>query len=122
MSSDFWVLYIEGNGNPLQCSCLENPRDRGACWAAIYGVAQSWTRLKQLSSSSSSSIHKKSTKVIYLRCLVFVISSYILMFPYVGFFPSGKIPIYLVPLLPLWNSISEREVVSQAIALSAFPR
>ena len=42
----------EGNGNPLQCSCLENPRDRGAWWAAVYGVTQSWTRLKQLSSSS----------------------------------------------------------------------
>ena len=41
----------EGNGNPLQCSCLENPRDGGAWWAAIYGVAQSQTRLKQLSSS-----------------------------------------------------------------------
>ena len=36
----------EGNGNPLQCSCLENPRDRGAWWAAVYGVAQSRTRLK----------------------------------------------------------------------------
>ena len=36
----------EGNGNPLQCFCLENPRDRGAWWAAIYGVAQSQTRLK----------------------------------------------------------------------------
>ena len=36
----------EGNGNPLQCSCLENPRDRGAWWAAVYGVAQSQTRLK----------------------------------------------------------------------------
>ena len=35
-----------GNGNPLQCSCLENPRDRGAWWAAVYVVAQSWTRLK----------------------------------------------------------------------------
>ena len=45
----------EGNGNPLQCSCLENPRDGGACCAAISGVAQSRTRLKQLSSSSSSS-------------------------------------------------------------------
>ena len=45
----------EGNGNPLQCSCLENPRDGGAWWAAVYGVAQSRTRLKQLSSSSSSS-------------------------------------------------------------------
>ena len=44
----------EGDGNPHQCSCLENPRDGGAWWAAVYGVAQSWTRLKRLSSSSSS--------------------------------------------------------------------
>ena len=36
----------EGNGNPLQCSCLENPRDVGAWWASVYGVAHSWTRLK----------------------------------------------------------------------------
>ena len=43
----------EGNGNPLQCSCLENPRDGGAWWAAVYGVAQSWPRLKRLNSSSS---------------------------------------------------------------------
>ena len=42
-----------GNGNPLQCSCLENPRDGGPWWAAVYGVAQSRTRLKRLSSSSS---------------------------------------------------------------------
>ena len=42
----------EGNGTPLQCSCLENPRDGGAWWAAVYGVAQSRTRLKRLSSSS----------------------------------------------------------------------
>ena len=46
----------EGNGNPLQCSCLGNPRDGEAWWAAVYGVAQSRTRLKRLSSSSSSSI------------------------------------------------------------------
>ena len=39
----------EGNGNPLQCSCLENPRDGGAWWAAVYGVVQSHTRLKRLS-------------------------------------------------------------------------
>ena len=45
----------EGNGNPLQCSCLENPRNGGAWWAAVHGVAQSRTRLKRLSSSSSSS-------------------------------------------------------------------
>ena len=44
----------EGNGNPLQCSCLEIPRDRGAWWAAVYGVAQSQTQLKRFSSSSSS--------------------------------------------------------------------
>ena len=47
----------EGNGNPLQCSCLENPRDGGAWWAAFYGVTQSQTRLKWLSSSSSSSMY-----------------------------------------------------------------
>ena len=40
------LRYGEGNGNPLQCYCLENPRDRGAWWAAVYGVAQSRTRLK----------------------------------------------------------------------------
>ena len=43
----------EGNGNPLQCSCLENPRDGGAWWTAVYGVTQSRTQLKRLSSSSS---------------------------------------------------------------------
>ena len=44
----------EGNGNPLQCSCLENPRDREACWASVYGVVLSRTRLKWLSNSNSS--------------------------------------------------------------------
>ena len=44
----------EGNGNPLQCSCLENPREGGDWWAAVYRVAQSQTRLKRVSSSSSS--------------------------------------------------------------------
>ena len=44
----------EGNGNPLQCSCLENPRDGGAWWAAVSGVAQSRTRLKQLSTHTHS--------------------------------------------------------------------
>ena len=53
----------EGNGKPLQCSCLENPRDRGAWWAAVYGVAQSQTPLKQLgSSSSSSSVPKEESR------------------------------------------------------------
>ena len=48
----------EGNGNPLQCSCLESPRDGGAWWAALFGVAQSRTRLKQLSSSSTNKLEK----------------------------------------------------------------
>ena len=63
MSDSTWLLFLgtsllvtrEGNGNPLQCSCLENPRDGGAYWAAVYGVTQSQTLLKWFSSSSSSS-------------------------------------------------------------------
>jgi len=58
----------EGNGTPLQYSCLENPRDGGACWAAVYGVAQSRTRLKRLSSSSSRSVKYK--KMIASNILV----------------------------------------------------
>ena len=53
----------EGNGNPLQCSCLENPRDGGAWWAAACGVAQSQTRLKRLSSSSSPHSRCETTQV-----------------------------------------------------------
>ena len=85
----------EGNGNPLQCSCLENPRDRGAWWAAVYGVAQSPTRLKQLSSSSSSSrVVKRSNNLINQKkhlprairtCTVY--SSYHLQ---INMFPSSK--------------------------------
>ena len=60
----------EGNGNLLQCPCLENPRDRGVWWAAVYGVAQSRTRLKRLSSSSSSvRDQKKRTYFIKLPWL-----------------------------------------------------
>ena len=50
----------EGNDNPLQCSCLENPRDRGAWWAAIYGVAQSRTRLKRLSRATNTRIRLRA--------------------------------------------------------------
>ena len=52
------LSFGEGNGNPLQCSCLENPRDRGAWWAAVYGVTPSRTQLKRLSSTSSGSREK----------------------------------------------------------------
>ena len=51
----FTFIHWRKKCNPRQCSCLENPRDRGAWWAAVYGVSQSRTRLKRLSSSSSSS-------------------------------------------------------------------
>ena len=50
----FTFMHWKGNGTPLQCSCLENPRDGGAWWVAVYGVAQGRTRLKRLSNSSSS--------------------------------------------------------------------
>ena len=59
----------EGNGNPFQCSCLENPRDRGAWWAAIYTVAQSRTRLKWLSSSTANRKHKVLSSV-QLNCSI----------------------------------------------------
>ena len=74
----------EGNGNPFQCSCLEKPRDRGAWWVAVYGVTQSWTRLKQLSSSSATwealwflVLYSKSLLLIY-----FMYSSVYLLIPY----------------------------------------
>ena len=57
----------EGNGNPLQCSCLENSRDGGASWAAVYGVTQSWTRLKQFSSSSSSKLFQLQVYTMVLK-------------------------------------------------------
>ena len=66
----FTFLLGEGNGNPLQCSCLENPRDSGAWWVAVYGVAQSRTRLKWLSSSSSSTDAASGKEPVcqYRRC------------------------------------------------------
>ena len=59
----------EGNGNPLQCSCLENPRDWGASWAAVYGVAQSLTGLKRLSSS---------TMQVYMYVFMNILCSFLL--------------------------------------------
>ena len=64
----------EGNGNPLQCSCLENLRDGGAWWAAVYGVAQSRTQLKRLSSSSMLCLRSKqyeNTEVAYVTLFEF---------------------------------------------------
>ena len=61
----------EGNGNPFQCSCLENPRGERAWWSAVYGITQSRTRLKQLSSSSSSkNTQKNYTKKIFTTQII----------------------------------------------------
>ena len=54
----------EGNGNPLQCSCLENPRDGGAWWAAVYGVAQSRTRLKRLAAAAAAARLPGQTSIV----------------------------------------------------------
>ena len=74
----------EGNGNPLQCSCMENPRDGEAWWAAVYGVAQSQTRLKRLSSSNSTRIWSQArqglqdpSSLTRLWCLLSNLGSYI---------------------------------------------
>ena len=63
-----WNWAGEGNGNPLQCSCLENPRDGGAWWAAVYGVAQSQTWLKRLSSRTE---HTHTYRRGCISCLLF---------------------------------------------------
>ena len=64
---DFSLSCIgEGNGNPLQCSCLENPRDGGAWWAAVCGVTQSRTRLKQLSSSSIYAVNASFSHLFHI--------------------------------------------------------
>ena len=68
----------EGNGNPLQCSCLENPRDRGAWWAATSGVAQSRTRLKRLSSSIVSFVVQKLLSLNRFHLFIFAFISNIL--------------------------------------------
>ena len=82
-----WVLFDrEENGNPLQCSCLENPRDGGAWWAAVCGVTQSQTQPKRLSSS-----------------IIFWCSTTWFIFV----FFSQKLLHMQVLLLPLWNSPSE---------------
>ena len=86
-----WVTSLscigEGNGNPLQCSCLENPRDSRAWWAAVCGVEQSRTRLKRLSSSSSSSNHWSAWEIL-LFIISFTVSG-LLLSPCIEFYISN---------------------------------
>ena len=97
----------EGNGNPLQCSCLENPRDRGAWWAAVYGVAQSRTQLKRLSSSGSRlgfSICSE-TDFMHRTCHMQIYNVFILLFLHHWFLSSSVSVLYLCPL-SFWGPLS----------------
>ena len=60
----FTFTHLEENGSPLQCSCLENPRNRGTWWAFVYGVTQSQTRLKQLSSNSCRKVSEPEFQIL----------------------------------------------------------
>ena len=106
----------EGNGNPLQYSCLENPRDRGAWWAAVYGVAQSRTWLKRLSSSSSSNA----------GCIYYILFSQFLTDGHLDYFQSWyyiivlqwiALYICLFVFLPayLWDRFLEVELLDQKV-------
>ena len=96
----------EGNGNPLLCSCLENPRNGGAWWAAVYGVAQSRTRLKRLSSSSRWWCHLVASLQICKRPHLFKFSisgSNIFIFPFPTLFQL--LPCYLISSYYLFYSV-----------------
>ena len=72
----FTFMHWKRKWHPLQCSCLENPRDGGAWWAAIYGVAQSQARLKWISSSSSSKyLQRKKSGRLYAKILIVIITT-----------------------------------------------
>ena len=97
----------EGNGNPLQYSCLENPRDGGAWWAAVCGVAESRTRLKRLSSSSSKPVSAVSSSLQLLITL-----SFQLLRPQIW-----KSSLTILFLKPNIKSISNLAVVSHILGL-----
>ena len=80
----FTFLHWRGKCNPLPCSCLENPRDGGAWWAAVYGVAQSWTRLKWLSSSRVYLVYLFEYEFQH-KCQVFAILQYLMLLNFLPF-------------------------------------
>ena len=98
----------EGNGDPLQCSCLENPRDAGAWWAAIYGVAQSRTWLKQLSSSRSDIIWYLSLPVS-LTSLGMIISTFfpVAMLGLISYFfkVENYCTVFMYPIVCVHSSV-----------------
>ena len=84
----------EGNGNPLQCSCLENPRDGGAWWAAVYGVTQSQTWLKGLSSFEPVQRHVRTSHGMLLTAYTFKANKK----RYFGIQHNSTKPNYEIPL------------------------
>ena len=80
----------EGNGNPLQCSCLENPKDGRAWWAALYGVAQNQTQLKRLSSIVRRPFKSEKSFAFDISwyIIAYIISWYILIYPHLAVTPS----------------------------------
>ena len=131
----------EGNGNPLQCSCLEKPRDRGAWWAAVYGVAQSRTRLKRLSSSSSSSIRgthlfgdppflltagsqdlaygNHPGKPPHLGCTVFCTSTRLNKYYLIGLiYAPTNIRVYICWNVFMWRSLPKQQMGNCVIYVS----
>ena len=113
----------EGNGNPLQCSCLENPMDGGSCWAAVYGVAQSRTWLKWLSSSScyfqtrvwSSFLGIRQNSLCLIPLLSFSFSSCNFIISRKASVWSGDLQIYIVILVNPWIKITmlQKSLLSQ---------
>ena len=97
----------EGNGNPLQCSCLESPSDKGAWWVAIYGVAQSRTQLKQLSSSSNSVCTKSLQSCL---CLCSPINCSLPHFSAHGILQARRNPIHLKKKKKKWSQTHSMNV------------
>ena len=119
-----WAISLsrigEENGNPLQCSCLENPRDGGAWWAAVYGVAQSRTWLKQLSSNSSSSrVWLSSIPWLYCWSYTDLCSQQFVSDCFSTPFPTP----YVIKLNRLWemkNGISGQLLIILWVRLSSY--
>ena len=108
----------EGNGNPLQYSCLENAKDRGAWWAAVYRATQSWTRLRRRSSSRNSHLSMTTRKSIALTVWTFVGKAMSLLFNtlsrfVIGFLPRSK------HLLISWLQSSSTVILEPKIIKSA---
>ena len=115
----------EGNGNPLKCSCLENPRDGGAWWTAVYEVAQSWTLLKGLNSSRSNEVkyrdfyfQKAKTYRIYVHgCLVASVMSDPMDCSPPGFSVHGILQARILEWVAISSSISYLCVFAKLLQL-----